>query len=171
MKSFGGAAPFVVTLGLDAALQETMARARARHFPPERNLVPAHVSLFHQLPGEAEEEVLATLAAVCGSTAPFPVEVTGVMSLGRGTAYRLAADGRLHARLARAWDGMLTAQDRQAWRPHVTIQNKVDPAAARGLQAELTAGFVPFGGWAESVRLWRYLAGPWEEEGVFPLTG
>ena len=165
------APPFIVTLGLDDALQDRLERDRRRYFPEHRNLIPAHVSLFHHLPSDAEPEVRATLAETCAALPPFPVDITGIMPLGRGTAYRLQADGTLHARLVRAWRAMLTPQDGQAWRPHVTIQNKVEPAQARTLQQQLTSGFAPFGGRAESVRLWRYLGGPWEAAGEFSLKG
>ena len=164
-------APFVVTLGLDHGLQDRLERDRQRFFPAHRNVVPAHISLFHQLPATAEDAVLATLSSVCADIAPFSVEVTGIMGLGRGTAYRVAASGALHARLAAAWRPMLTRQDSQPWRPHVTLQNKVEPAEALALQAHLSAMFTPFCGRAEAVRLWRYVAGPWEPAGVFPLIG
>ena len=164
------AAPFVVTLGLDAELQERLERARQQFFPEHRNIVPAHVSLFHHLPGSAEQDVLATLRSVCAVTAPFTVAITGILGLGRGTAYRVAASGVLHGRLADAWRPMLTRQDSQPWRPHVTIQNKVDPGEARALQTQLSAGFTPFEGRAEAVLLWRYVGGPWSPAGVFRLT-
>ena len=164
-------APFVVTVGLDAALQERLERDRRQYFPAHRNIVPAHISLFHHLPGSAGQNVVATLGSVCSTTAPFDVVVSGVMGLGRGTAYRITADSALHARLASAWRPMLTRQDSQPWHPHVTLQNKVEPGEARALQMQLLAGFTPFGGQANAVRLWRYLGGPWEPAGVFPLTG
>ena len=40
--------PLVVTLEADARSQARFDAARERWFPPERNLVPAHVTLFHQ---------------------------------------------------------------------------------------------------------------------------
>ena len=39
---------------------------------------------------------------------------------------------------------MLTAQDRQGFRAHVTIQNKVTPEVARSTLAALSAVFTPF---------------------------
>jgi hypothetical protein len=55
----------------------------------------------------------------------------------------------------------MTPQDSQLWRPHVTIQNKVAPAAARALFDNLSASFVPSDGQAVALALWRYLNGPW----------
>ena len=36
------AAPLILTLGLDAATQAWLEAMRRAHFPPARNLVPAH---------------------------------------------------------------------------------------------------------------------------------
>ncbi len=74
------------------------------------------------------------------------------------------------ARLASVWQAALTAQDRQGWRAHVTVQNKVDPADARALHARLLHDFAPFGGMATGVTLWRYLDGPWAAEGSISFS-
>lgn len=55
--------------------------------------------------------------------------------------------------------------------PHVTVQNKVAPQAARALLAELQAGFSPFTMRAEGLNLWRYLGGPWRHERLFRFGG
>ncbi|MGY1742501.1 MULTISPECIES: 2'-5' RNA ligase family protein [unclassified Blastococcus] len=155
--------PLVVTLLLGDEAQRRFDRLRAAHFPPERNHLAAHVTLFHALPGEHLTRVDADLAAAAARP-PFEVEVTGVRSLGRGVAYTLASAelAALRAGLAAAWEPWLTPQDRQRHAPHVTVQNKVDPAAARALHAELSAGFVPESVPARGLGLWRYLGGPWE---------
>ena len=61
-----------------------------------------------------------------------------------------------------AFEPWLTAQDRQGWRAHVTVQNKVAPETARALHTDLQAAFVPFRFPAPGVLLWRYRGGPWE---------
>lgn len=125
------------------------------------------MSLFHALPGEQLPVVLADVRAVC-RRAPFEVEVTGVRSLGRGAALVLAAPELLQVRaeLAARWAGWLTAQDRQRFAGHVTVQNKVEPAQARALVQELTASFSPWRLTATGVHVWRYLGGPWEHVGT-----
>ncbi|MGY1813723.1 2'-5' RNA ligase family protein [Blastococcus sp. SYSU D00820] len=155
--------PLVVTLLLGAEAQRRFDRLRAEHFPPERNHLGAHVTLFHALPGEQEPEVAADLAAAADRP-PFAVRVTGVRSLGRGVAYTLesAELAALRDGLAGAWRPWLTPQDRQRHAPHVTVQNKVDPAVARALHARLAAEFVPELVPARGLGLWRYLGGPWE---------
>ena len=93
--------------------------------------------------------------------------------MGRGVAFRLEAPevGTLRAELARRWGHTLTPQDRQPWRPHVTVQNKVAPDLARDTLAHLQTGFAPWGARAEGLLLWRYKGGPWEALGRFPFAG
>jgi hypothetical protein len=100
------------------------------------------------------------------------IDVVGLRPLGRGVAYTLesAALSRLRDDLADRWRAWLTAQDRQKHQPHVTVQNKVDPTAARALLAELQAAFTPFTARAEGLHLWRYRGGPWESLETVPFT-
>jgi 2'-5' RNA ligase len=155
--------PLIVTLTLEAPDQQRFDSLRAAHFPPERNHLAAHVTLFHALPGEHEEQVRQDLARAA-ETEPFRLRVTGLRSLGRGVAYVLDSDEltRLRQELRARWEPWLTPQDAQRHSPHVTVQNKVDPAQARALLAELRAGFVPYDVTARGLGLWRYLGGPWE---------
>ena len=165
--------PYVVTVLLDAASQERFEALRREHFPPGRNVVPAHVSVFHHLP--PGDETPDAVREVLDALAPHPsvMSVTGVRSLGRGVAYTLEAPGvaPVRAALVQHFEGDLTPQDRQPWRPHVTVQNKVTPEAARALLARLGAGFTPFEVVAEGLLLWRYRGGPWELERSLPFDG
>jgi 2'-5' RNA ligase len=159
--------PLVVTLALADEDQRRLDDLRRAHFPPERNHLGAHVTLFHALPGERAAAVAALLAGAARRPA-FAVEVTGVRLLGRGVALALRSDdlAHLHARLQRAavdaFGDAVTAQDRQRLSPHVTVQNKVAPERARALHAELSAGFTPGRVRATGLALWRYAGGPWE---------
>ncbi|MGU3540061.1 2'-5' RNA ligase family protein [Methylobacterium sp. A54F] len=161
--------PLILTLAFDA---ETFARfdgERRRHFPEALNHIPAHATLFHHLPGPDERAVTETIAALI-RTCPAPeVAVTGLRFTGRGVAYVLDSEAlaAFRARLAKAFEAGLTAQDRQGWRPHVTVQNKVAPDTARALHAGLQHGFSPFRFRAPGLLLWRYLGGPWEERARF----
>ncbi|MCJ2046591.1 2'-5' RNA ligase family protein [Methylobacterium sp. J-078] len=164
--------PLILTLAMDP---ETFARfdgLRRRHFPKALNHIPAHATLFHHLPGPSEPGIAETLAALSRTQAPPEVAVTGLRFTGRGVAYVLASEAltAFRARLVEQFEPLeegLTAQDRQGWRPHVTVQNKVDPATARALHAELEADFAPFRFTAPGLLLWRYLGGPWERRATF----
>ena len=167
------AAPLILTAALDAASQAFFDRARERWFPPELNFIGAHVTLFHHLPAGRRGGIMEQLLSVCGTQAPIAVSVSGVRSLGRGVAYRLLAPdlAALRSRIATRWQDDLTPQDRQAFHPHVTVQNKVPPVQARALLAHLSCDFVPFEATAIGVAIWRYCGGPWESEDMVPFAG
>ncbi len=155
--------PLIVTAHLDAASFALLDGLRRRHFPAKLNRIPAHVSLFHQLPGAEEPAVVATVRALAGRTHAFALRPGMARSLGRGVAlaYESADLALLRGTLAREWAAWLTPQDRQGFKPHVTIQNKVDPAVARALLTEM-AGLEAPPCRVEGIVIWRYLDGPWE---------
>ena len=146
---------------MDQASQAWFDGMRERYYPPERNQIGAHLTLFHTLPEDGA--MWAAMRALATRHWAFRMDVTGVRSLGKGVAYRLSSVRlmELHAALAAVAGEHLTAQDRQRFQPHVVVQNKVTPAAARELLAELERDFVPFGAEAVGLDLWEYLGGPW----------
>ena len=46
--------PLILTLALDDLSFARFDALRREHFPPTLNRIPAHVTLFHHLPGEEE---------------------------------------------------------------------------------------------------------------------
>ncbi len=162
-------APLILTLALDPDTQAWLEALRQAHFPPARNLIPAHVTLFHALPGEELAAILAGLAEACASLAPCAARIGPPRFLGRGVALEVAAPEvvRLRARLAATWQRWLTLQDRQGWRPHATVQNKVAADRARALHAALAASLPIREARTEGLTLWHYRGGPWEPAGEF----
>lgn len=156
--------PLIVSLKLDPESFEILNALRQRHFPPERNYLNAHVTLFHALPGEHEVAVLDTLREVVSETPCFPVLLPRVQFLGRGVAIAIESEPlvKLRSRLAALWSPWLTPQDRQGFRPHVTIQNKVSAEQARSLYDQLSTQWSPRVAEGNGLWLWRYLNGPWE---------
>ena len=165
------AAPLILTLELDERSFAFFGAQRRRYFPPERNFIPAHLTLFHALPGEHLPSIEHDIATWASRQQPFTLDVTGLRSLGRGVAYTLESTELTEMRrnLALQWNDWLKPQDRQNYRPHVTVQNKVDPAAARALLDELGDGFEPFQVEAVGLELWWYRGGPWEKVHAFPF--
>ncbi len=165
--------PLILTALLEPHIEARFNELRRAHYPPELNRVPAHVSLFHQLPGSELEAVKRRLKALCGDVAPPAVEVTGLKLLGKGVAYKLRAPvlSDLRAELAEGWWALLIPQDRAGFDPHVTVQNKVTPAAAKATLAGLTASFRPFATRAIAIAIWRYCDGPWEALTSVPFRG
>ncbi|GAA4017058.1 hypothetical protein GCM10022280_15230 [Sphingomonas swuensis] len=146
---------------------------RRAHFPPERNQLAAHLTMFHALPPSAEEEAGRVLAREAAGSPPPHATVAGLMNLGRGVAYRIVSDELEAVRraIAEHFHGHLTAQDSQGWRPHVTIMNKAQPAAARALLGELERDFRPRLLKIAGLELHRYLGGPWERIGRWSFRG
>ena len=165
--------PLILTLTFADATFALLDGLRRQHFPPERNFIPAHVTLFHALPGEQQPAIIAALERICNTTAPLPLALPAVRFLGRGVALEVesAALRQLRAALAREWGEWLGAQDRQGYRPHVTIQNKVDAPTARELYTELSANWQQHDAVGEGLTLWYYHGGPWELAGEFPFRG
>lgn len=173
MSPGGGAQPpLILTLMMDEASTEWFEALRRQWFPPERNLVPAHLTLFHNLPGSEAEAVLATVRRACAAAAAITLDVAGPWSLGRGVAYRLRSPelDDFRAALAREFEPWLTPQDRQGFRSHVTVQNKAEPAEAKALLERLQQTFEPFEVIGEGVAVWRYLRGPWEAADRIPFA-
>ena len=164
--------PIIVTLAMEPSARTRFQSLRDAHFPPALNRVPAHLTLFHHLPGERANEVDATVAKLCAARTPFDVEVTEVRSIGRGVAYRCASEPliELRAAIAAAFEADLTRQDRQGWRPHVTVQNKVTGDVAKRTLATLSEGFEPWSFRADGLALWDYMGGPWRERLLAPFA-
>ena len=158
-------APLIVTLALDERSFAFFDEQRRRYFPPERNFIPAHLTLFHHLPGEQVSMIQDVIEERCVAQPCFRLDVTGLRSLGRGVAYVLqsAELADLRGSLALQWAQWLTLQDRQKHQPHVTVQNNVDPQTARALLQELSETFVSFQATAIGLALWWYRGGPWEQ--------
>ena len=158
-------APLILTLKLDDAAFARFDGLRKAHFPAALNYIPAHLTLFHQLPGGRLDEIVAELRDGAPQ-GPLQLRATGLRKLGRGTAIEISGTGLTawRGRLARGWSPTLTAQDRQPFRPHVTVQNKVDPAQAQALYDALGDRFSPFSLEGVGVLVWRYLGGPWALE-------
>jgi 2'-5' RNA ligase len=160
-------APLILTAALDDASFAWFDDLRRRHYPADRNQVPAHLTLFHALPAEHQASVAETVARACEAARPMTATVRGPWFLGRGVAYRLASPPleAFRAGLANAFSPWLTSQDQSAFRPHVTIQNKADPCIARALLEDLQHAFEPFEVEVMGVEIWRYHGGPWEKLG------
>ena len=157
----------VLTLQLDEVSQARFEQLRRAHFPAERNQIPAHLTLFHALP--REPWITETLERAAERTPELTLRVTGLRSLGKGVAYTLVSRelNTVHGELAEQFQPVLPGQDRQRFQPHVVVQNKVTPEAAKKLLAELQQRFAPWTVRALGLDLWHYMGGPWEHARTF----
>ncbi|PJG50911.1 phosphoesterase HXTX [Bradyrhizobium forestalis] len=115
---------FILTAELDPASFAWLDGLRREHFPPERNLLPAHLTLFHRL----STPQTGCLDDVAVPAAPIPIRYDDVRILGFGVAIGIRSPEleRLRAALRSAIGGEFSRQEGQSWRPHATIQNKGD---------------------------------------------
>jgi hypothetical protein len=141
---------------------------RRTHFPPERNQLRAHLTMFHHLVPSLEEE-LCQRVKLLTREAPPQARLSGLINLGGGVAYRVDSEGLIAVResLAEAFWDTLIPQDRAGWRAHVTVQNKVKADAARTLLAALSAKFTPRPLTIAGLAVFRYVGGPWELVGAW----
>jgi hypothetical protein len=165
-------APLIVTATFGDGDNGWLQNLRRTHYPAHRNRVPAHLTLFRQLPPSAESEVARRLAA-CATAPPPRAAIAGIIDLGEGTALRVASEPLEDIRhdLAMALRGLLTAQDQGPWTPHVTIQNKVEPKEARRLQQQLRVTLEHRRLAIRALALWRYRDGPWEPVRAWSFRG
>lgn len=165
--------PLIVSLKLDQVSFDALDILRQQYFPRARNFLSAHVTLFHALPGEQESQIRQNLHDICAETPVLELSFPKLRFLGKGVAVEIECAELLQLRkkLATTWDELLTAQDKQGFRPHVTIQNKVAPDAARRVFDRLAFAWKIDNGLGTGLQLWHYLDGPWELAGDFPFAG
>lgn len=165
--------PLIVTAKLDVASFDFFDEMRRRYFPPERNFLSAHITLFHHLPGEEIDLVRNDLKQIALQQTKIALNFSSIRFLGRGTAIEIAAPEliSLRAKLANKWREFLTAQDQQKFKPHVTVQNKVAPDEAKILYEQLKAGWQSRKGSAVGLQLWHYVGGPWRLADEFIFEG
>jgi len=165
------AGPLILLASLGPADFARLDALRRQHYPVDRNRVTAHLTIFRSLPPSAEDEVRRVLARI-SSTPPPKAAEQGLMDLGGGVAIRIRSDDldRLREELLEEFHGLLSAQDRGGWIPHVTIQNKVEPKVARGLLRSLK-DFRPRPLQIAGLELVGYLEGSWKRLAHYRFRG
>ena len=143
---------------------------RRAHYPPERNRVPAHLTMFHAVAPSAEAELCSRVSRIVRRNPPR-AEIAGLMDLGGGVAFHVVSPDLdvIREELSHDLHGLLGAQDSGGWRPHITIQNKVAPKAARSLKESLERTFRTRNLGISGLGIYRYLGGPWEKIAVYPF--
>ena len=166
-------APFIVTAELPADVLGWADGLRRAHYPPERNHLPAHVTLFHAFAPSLREELRGLLAQLAGEFRAPAARIEGLLDLGRGTALAIRSPAMLalRAAIAEHFHGSLTAQDSHAPRLHITIQNKVTPHEARALQGQLGPALLPRDFAFAGLGLHLYRQPHWEPQGIWRFRG
>ncbi|WP_427965192.1 2'-5' RNA ligase family protein [Altererythrobacter sp.] len=165
--------PFIVTASLPPDIFAWADGLRHAHFPPERNKLQAHVTLFHSFAPSLFDELKTVLPGFAAEYAPPEGRVDGLMDLGKGTAIALRSPQLLAIReqIEAHFHGALTQQDRYEPRLHITIQNKVTKEEARELQRELAPQIEPRAFHFTGLELHIYRGGTWEHVRRFAFRG
>lgn len=160
---------YILTAEMDPESFARLDGLRKLHFPPERNFLPAHLTMFHRL--SSAQTVRLDDFKVPGG--PVPIQVGPPILLGSGVALRIRSSEleRLRTAARQAMGGQFSKQDSQGWRPHVTVQNKVLPDIAKALHRDLTDAFGQRAGAVTALLVWEYLGGPWKLATRFPFLG
>lgn len=166
------ASPLILTLRLNEEAFLFFNTLRQKYFPPERNYLSAHLTLFHHLPAN-ESSIEEELILLAQKQALLSLAITEVVSIGRGVAYKIECPPlvQLHKQLQNKWQAWLTPQDKQKLWPHVTVQNKVAPQTAKETLIQLKESFKPFTATGIAFDLWQYEGGPWKFLRSFPFAG
>ncbi len=164
--------PLILTVGIEETVQSFFNQKRKEYFPPEKNFIDAHLTLFHHLPDD-DTAIIRTIEDLCFEQKAIPLSITEIKNIGKGVVYKIESKEliQLHRKLQKKWMDYLTMQDRQGLWPHITIQNKVTAEEVKQTLQQLKEGFIPFDVTATGLTLWRYLNGPWQQYQHFPFGG
>jgi len=166
-------APIIITAEMGKADQAWANSLRRAHYPADRNLVDAHITLFHHLPPNHLPEIKSRLAALAADYAAPLARVSDVMLLGKAVAFRVDSPELLGMRddVADAFRGLLVPQDQAPPKLHITVQNKVEPSVAKALQVELSETFCPRPIIISGLAAHYYRGGSWEQIGRWAFRG
>lgn len=155
---------YILTLHTTAAHHALITALRSKYFPAHLNKLSAHIALFRALPGSHLPTITTDLASLTQYETPFRIATTEAFALGKDKGVALGVDapeaGRLYEWLREEWVGFLSAQDK-SFRPHYTLQNKVDEGTARRSLEEVRESFEGSEGVVDGLVLWRYERGHW----------
>lgn len=134
-------ASYVLTLLTDPAHNHSMNSLRKTYFPPKLNKIPAHITLFHALPGsKLESDVLPVIEQMVSRTPLYRIRAINPIRLSHGVGIKVADDidhandgqrGRnmtriIHAEFRKKWGTWLSEQDSTPPRFHYTVMNKIN---------------------------------------------
>ena len=159
------ASSYILTLQTTEELHISVNNLRQRYFPRKLNKIPAHLTLFHALPGSKLESIRKDPCEVAGSQTSFSLSTGNVKRLKRGVA--IFANGtqsaeKLHGRLRDMWLDWLSEQDGGGFQGHWSVMNKVeDEEAVQRAEKEIAESFMGVKGEAQGLTLWKYEKGFW----------
>src|SRR3954452_6981209 len=109
---------YILTAEMDGESFAWLDDIRGEHFPPERNFISAHLTLFHRLSGP---QIVQLRYVALPHTGPV-VHFDRVALLGFGFSLHIQSAQLARLRSGRQFGmgGKFSPQARQDWKPHVT---------------------------------------------------
>ena len=165
--------PIIMTATMGASDFAWANALRQKHFPAERNLLSAHITLFHQLSPQGLDEIVGMVKETTVNCPNPASEIVEILHLGKGVAYKIHAPELMEMRqfFAESLHGLLTVQDQQIPRLHITVQNKVSEEKSKALFKELSGAFQSRPFEINGLALHYYMDGPWEKIGDWRFRG
>lgn len=159
--------PIIITAMMAPEDQSFFNKLRGDYFPPERNYLDAHITLFHHLPPAHWPEIKRYIVALTREYEAPHAHVDRLLNLGRGVAFHIDSPELMAVRsmIAENFSSLLIPQDQSKPRLHVTVQNKVKTEVARQTLDILNAEFEPFALPIVGIVAFYYMGGPWEKIG------
>lgn len=159
--------PIIITAMMGPEDQSFFNKLRSDYFPPERNYLDAHITLFHHLPPAHWPEIKRYIVALTREYETPNAQIDRLLNLGGGVAFHIDSPELMAVRsmIAENFASLLIPQDQSRPRLHVTIQNKVKDEIARQTFEVLSAKFEPFAISIIGISAFYYMGGPWEKIG------
>jgi 2'-5' RNA ligase len=174
-------ARYVLTLRTDRAHHDRMSAMRDKYFPPERNTVRAHLTLFNALPeSKMKSSIVPLLQEVAAATGPFRIRVKRPFQMKEGFGVNMSPrEGPpplkdLLVKLRGTWkeEGFLSDQDSAPRGMHYTLMNKVsDKEKLEAAFEEFKESWTGDEGIVDGLELFRYHKGRWYWTQSFEFTG
>lgn len=157
----------IITLIIDDTAQQFFNEKRLQFYPAYANFVPAHLTLFYNLP-VGNNLVQATLLKMI-STVQFQMKVNSLICINNFVAYQIESSdlANIHLDIQFALKKFLHYKDLQPLWPHITIQNKGTAYKAFKTHQYLTLQFAPFNITALGFSTWLYANKRWAKDEDF----
>lgn len=134
------AGPLILTLTLDKTTRQFLTGLRSKYFPPHRNFLSAHVTLFHAISPHRIQELDGYLNDICKEQKGWEVFIGEPKKMGKGgvmVSVRERPSGTIEAiredlvsnlkrNTTRDQDKLTEQDQRRMGKPHVTVLNKAE---------------------------------------------
>ena len=161
---------YIVALRTDSKHHTALNNLRKCYFPQSLNKVPAHVCLFHALPGSQLPRIRGDIGDVVRKSTPSFIRTLPPRSFANEHGVALPVDAPIALKifevLKSKWRLFLSKQD-HSFRAHYTVANQLDEAACLRVLEEVQKTFTRSEGQVIGLTMARYEKGFWKNPELF----